>query len=98
VPENHGTTFDQNDRKELIRHSLLLDQISRDIAQMSKTLEKELKEVDIFRDDHERRLRSLEDFRIELKSTIRTTLWGVSILSVGLGAVTQFVFKSLGLL
>lgn len=87
MPED---TFGYKDRQELIRLGFLLEQIVKDVSDVKRLTE----HTDT---DFESRIRNLEDYRLSLKSSIRTTIVIVSIASTIFGSLAHFVLSRLGL-
>ena len=72
--ETAPDTFTRADRRELIQQSIQLSNLTGDFSELKRSIEKQLD-----RDDIETRLRKLEDYRLEIKSQIRTASWLIGL-------------------
>jgi hypothetical protein len=104
IEENTGRPMQQTttdvftlaDRRELLKQGVQLEQILRDLADAKSAAKEALKDRTESQEAHEKRIRVLEDDRLQLHTAIQTSrIWIVLISSVA-SAATYWLMKLIG--
>ncbi len=97
MPEGQTTAdfFSVLDRRELLKQGVQLEQILRDLGDVRITAKEQVKEHSNALEAHEKRLRALEDDRLELRTQIKTSWRWIVLLSAISSAVMNFGLKLL---
>ncbi len=88
--------FTLADRRELLKQGVQLEQILRDMSDVKAAAKEDVKTNSQGLEAHERRLRALEDSRLELQTQIKTSWWWMVLLSAGASAAVNFLIKLIG--
>jgi hypothetical protein len=99
-PMSQGQTtadfFSVADRRELLKQGVLLEQILRDIGDVRITAKEDLKQNTIAVEAHEKRIRVLEDAKLELKTKIDTSWRWIVLLSAFASGLVSYAVRLIG--
>ena len=104
IEENTGRPMQQTtadfftlaDRRELLKQGVQLEQILRDLSDAKATAKEALKDSTESLEAHEKRLRALEDDRLQLRTQIKTSWWWIVLFSGLASAVVSWLMKLIG--
>jgi|SRR5579872_713118 len=85
--------FSVSDRRELMKQGIQLEQILRDLSDAKAAAKEALKDNTEWLEAHEKRLRALEDDRLELHTQIKTSWWWIVLFSGGVSVAVNFIMK-----
>lgn len=95
MPQSTEDFFTRDDRKELFRQTVQAEQILRDLAEIKSTAKENLRTHLEAVEAHEKRIRALEDDRLELRTQIKTSWWWIVLLSGAASAAMNVLMKIL---
>lgn len=93
MPQSTEDFFTRDDRKELYRQTIQQEQILRDQAEIKASLKEHARNQQDAVEAHEKRLRALEDSRLELRTQIQTSWRWIVLLSAIGGGLVNFLIK-----
>lgn len=93
MPQSTEDFFTRDDRKELYRQTIQQEQILRDQAEIKASLKEHARTQQDAIDAHEKRLRTLEDSRLELTTQIQMSWRWIVLLSAIGGGLVNFLIK-----
>ena len=104
IEENTGRPMQQTtadfftlaDRRELLKQGVQLEQILRDLSDAKATAKEALKDSTESLEAHEKRLRALEDDRLQLRTQIKTSWWWIVLFSGLASAVVNWLMRLIG--
>lgn len=93
MPQSTEDFFTRDDRKELFRQTVQAEQILRDLGDIKATAKENALAALASQDAHEKRIRALEDDRLELRTQIATSWRWIVLLSAAVGGAVNFLIK-----
>jgi hypothetical protein len=104
IEENTGRPMQQTtadfftlaDRRELLKQGVQLEQILRDLSDAKTAAKEALRDSTESTEAHERRLRALEDDRLELRTQIKTSWWWIVLFSGLASAAVNWLMRLIG--
>jgi hypothetical protein len=104
IEENTGRPMQQTtadfftlaDRRELLKQGVQLEQVLRDLSDAKAAAKEALKDNTEGLDAHEKRLRALEDDRLQLRTQIKTSWWWIVLFSGLASAAVNWLMRLIG--
>ncbi len=92
MPQSTEDFFTRDDRKELFRQTVQAEQILRDLGDIKITAKENARDSMEGQEAHEKRIRALEDDRLELRTQIKTSWrWIVLLSAIASGAMNILI-------
>ena len=99
-------TFTVADRKELMRLGILFDGIKQSILEIQQGIKLGVDKLEREKadrselalnvvTDHEKRIRALEDAKLEFKTQLRSSLWWIALLAAAVGSSAGEIMRAL---
>jgi hypothetical protein len=95
MPQGQTTEdfFTRLDRTELIRQGVQNEQILRDLAEIKITAKENARDAMAVNDVNEKRIRALEDDRLQFRTQMQTSWRWVVLASAVVGGLANFLIK-----
>ncbi len=93
MPQSSEDFFTRDDRRELYRQTVQAEQILRDLSDIKSAAKEAARSHTQTDEAHEKRIRALEDDRLELRTQIKTSWRWIVLLSAVASAAMNILIK-----